>query len=85
MCSEREGTNGDGGTNGNGTMSDPENQQNLAPPALPPSSSSNSGLMTLSDEDSIDPSYVVSPTSAASHLAMGFKQEPLLEPDPRFA
>ncbi|XP_035709460.1 hepatocyte nuclear factor 4-gamma isoform X2 [Folsomia candida] len=59
LLGEREGTNGDGGTNGNGTMSDPENQQNLAPPALPPSSSSNSGLMTLSDEDSIDPSYVV--------------------------
>lgn len=94
---ERE-ANGDSGNNGS-LGSEAENQQNLAPAQIP---SSNSGLMTLSDEDSIDPTYVVSPPpppppsasqSSSSHshsspsmsMGVGFKQEPHLDPDPRFA
>jgi hypothetical protein len=82
-------TNGTAGASEeSGGASDPENQQNSVPP--PPSqnqSSSSSGLMALSDEDSVDPSsYVVSPPSGSHSLApMGFKQEPLLETDPRYA
>lgn len=54
------------------------------------SSNSNSGLMGLSDEDSVEPatSYGMvnsNPNSSQHSLSLGFKQEPLMDTDPRYA
>lgn len=50
-------------------------------------SNSTSGLMALSDDDSVEPATygIVSPSNSSHSLALGFKQEPIMETDPRYA
>ncbi len=52
------------------------------------SNSNSAGLMALSDEDSVEPntSYgMVNSNSSQHSLSLSFKQEPLMDTDPRYA
>lgn len=79
-----QGTGGGGGSGGGGDGS----STSLQSGGSGVNSNSNSGLMALSDEDSLEPatSYgMVNSNSSQHSLSMGFKQEPLMDTDPRYA
>lgn len=63
------------------------NTSALTGAAAPPNNNST-GLMALSDEDSVEPQTygMVTTTNNSSHsIPLGFKQEPLMDTDPRYA